>query len=391
MIKNLSILGATGSIGDSALKILENFKENLNLVAVSTNKNVKKLIQIIEKYSPEYAVITDKESCQKYFNSDKAIIKNTKIFSGIEYLLQLCSDKKNDIILNAVSGKSGLIPSLKCLENGIDLALANKESMVCAGPLMKKTARQNRCQILPVDSEHSAIFQLLRDKNSKEIDKIYLTASGGPFLNLDKSNWNKITVADALNHPTWKMGSKISIDSATMANKGLEVIETKEFFDIEYDRIKVLIHPQSLIHSMIEMRDGEIYAQIGPNDMSIPIQNSLFFPEILENRYNRFDFTKTVNFQLFPVDFSKYKMLSFAYISGKNGGLYPAFYNCVNERLVDYFLKETISFLDIEKYMERALDIFAEDRDVEKNDITIENVDIIENLSKRIVDKLIKG
>ncbi|HQJ05481.1 MAG TPA: 1-deoxy-D-xylulose-5-phosphate reductoisomerase, partial [Spirochaetota bacterium] len=169
MRKNFSILGATGSIGDSALKVLENFKENLNLVAVSTNKNIKKLIQIIEKHSPEYAVITDKGSCQEHFNSDRATIKNTKIFSGIEYLLQLCSDKKNNIILNAVSGKSGLIPSLKCLENGIDLALANKESMVCAGPLLKKTARQNRCSILPVDSEHSAIFQLLRDKNSKDI------------------------------------------------------------------------------------------------------------------------------------------------------------------------------------------------------------------------------
>ena len=231
-MKNISILGVTGSIGISTLKIYSNFKEQLNIIAVSTNKQIKPLLEIIDNNRIEYAVVFDEKAMIDFFGTKEKNYNGVKIYSGANGLEKICSDKNNDIIINGISGKAGLVPSFNILSNGINLALANKESMVCAGSILKKIAKKNNCSIIPVDSEHSAIFQLINKHGKDNLSNVILTASGGPFLKLDKSQWGNITIEDALNHPTWKMGNKITIDSATMANKGLEVIEAFELFDV---------------------------------------------------------------------------------------------------------------------------------------------------------------
>jgi 1-deoxy-D-xylulose-5-phosphate reductoisomerase len=386
---NISILGVTGSIGTSTLKIYKNFHDEINIIGISTNKQIKSLLEIIDKYNPQYAVVTDTDTMRDYFKADEIKYKNTDIYSGNSGIEKICSDKNNNLIINAIAGIAGLIPSITILKNGINLALANKESMVCGGKIMNELSKKNNCRIIPVDSEHSAVFQLLNSHKRITIENIYITASGGPFLHLDKSKWNKITIEDALNHPTWKMGNKITIDSATMANKGLEVIEAHELFGFDYEKIKVLVHPQSLIHSMIECLDGEFYAQIGPNDMAIPIQNALFYPEIKQNNYNRFDFSKLLKLEIMPVDLNKYKMLNFAYYCGKKGGMYPAFFNSTNDNLVAMFLNKKISFIDIEKYTEKSIEEFEKSIEIDKIEMTLENITNTINLTKNILNKII--
>ncbi|HBD93383.1 MAG: 1-deoxy-D-xylulose-5-phosphate reductoisomerase [Spirochaetes bacterium GWF1_31_7] len=356
--RRISILGVTGSIGKSALKVIDNNPDKFVLVSISTHKNLDELICLINKYSPEFAVCTDIDTFVNRFNSFQTKINNTLVYTGSDVLDRITKDTSNDIILNAISGKAGLVPSVSIINSGIKIALANKESIVCAGDILLSAAKKNNIEIIPVDSEHSAIYFLLYGKNRSVIDKLHITASGGPFLNRDKSSWSTISISEALNHPTWSMGKKISIDSATMANKGLEVIEAHYLFSMDYDKINVLIHPQSIIHSMVETIDGEVYAQLGPKDMAIPIMNALFHPDIVNNSFNRLDFTKSFNLSLEPVDFNKFKMLEFAYYCGKKGGYYPAFYNFINEYLVDLFINQKISFLEIEKKMEYSLNSF---------------------------------
>ncbi|MCK4798131.1 MAG: 1-deoxy-D-xylulose-5-phosphate reductoisomerase [Spirochaetes bacterium] len=389
MKKKISILGVTGSIGRSTLKISDNFIDEIELRALSTHKNINSLLSLIDKYKPEYAVVSDIKEMKKYFNTYETEYNGVKIYSGEQGLLKLCSDKDNDIIINGISGKAGLLPSLKILENGIDLALANKESIVCAGPILKNIAIKNNSTIIPVDSEHSAIFQLLQGKKKECVKQIYLTASGGPFLTLDKKKWNTITIKDALKHPTWKMGNKITIDSATMANKGLEVIEAHYLFDLDYSCINVLTHPQSLIHSMVETIDCEIYAQLGPNDMSIPIQNAIFYPEIKNNLYKSLDFSKAISLDLFPIDMDKFRMLGFAYQCGKLGKLYPVFYNSTNEILVYLFLDSKISFLQIEEFMEKSIEIFSKDNTIDKMELSLDNIKETERLSDIILQSIL--
>ena len=388
MIKNISILGITGSIGNSALKIYDNFREDLNIVSMSTNTRVKPFLEILDRYKPEYGVIYDSVSMHDFFHEYETVYNGVRIYSGKEGLMKACSDRKNDIIINGISGVGGLPPSITVLENGINLALANKESMVCAGKFLNSLCKKNGCQLIPVDSEHSAVFQLLSSRKKEEIKSIYLTASGGPFLKVDKNKWGDITVDDALNHPTWKMGNKISIDSATMANKGLEVIEAHELFGFEFDSIKVVIHPQSLVHSMIECIDGELYAQIGPNDMSIPIQNAVFHPEMKYNSYNRFDFSKSIQLEFYPVDFKKFTMLEMAYECGKKGGLYPALYNFLNDHLVGLFLAEKISFIDIEHYMEKSIERISRKNEVDLSCFSIEVLDKMHSLVKKTTESI---
>ena len=389
-MKSISILGITGSIGESSLNICNNFKDEIKLIAVSAHKNIKSLLKIIDKYKPEYAVLSDSEEMKSHFGKYEVDYNGITIYSGNDGLAKICSDKNNDIIVNAICGKAGLMPSVAILENGIDLALANKESVVCAGPILNEISAKTSAKIIPVDSEHSAVFHLLHNRKKESVKNIYLTASGGPFLNLDKKEWDKITINDALKHPTWKMGSKITIDSATMANKGLEVIECHYLFNFDYTKINVLIHPQSLIHSMVETHDSEIYAQLGPNDMSIPLQNAIFYPDIKKNIYNTFDFSRAFSLELKPVDMDKFSMLKLAFECGKKGGLYTAFYNFVNELLVYRFLSNNISFLQIEELMEKALDIFDKKNDIDKDKITVGNIKETEITSDLILNELLK-
>ncbi len=369
-MKNIAILGATGSIGNAALRVIDSFKNKFYLVSISIHSNIDKMLNIIDQFSPEYAIVTDIAAYTTYYGHCESVkYKNTTIFSGEPALEKIYKDTKIEMVVNGISGKAGILPTYNLLLNKKNIALANKESLVCAGPILKKLAKQHNLDIIPVDSEHSAIFQLLNKK--KEVSNLVLTASGGPFLHFPKENWNTITVEQALAHPTWKMGNKISIDSATMANKGLEVIEANMLFDFDYDRIKVMIHPQSLIHSMIETIDGEIYAQIGPNDMAIPVQNALTYPKLEVNTYNRFDLTKSYNFELFPVDLAKFKMLDLAYFCGKSGKMLPPFYNYANEILVNLFLDKKISFQNIEETMEKCINIFLQDNHALNTELTI--------------------
>lgn len=390
-MKRISILGVTGSIGNSALNVIDNHKGVFQLVAVSTNRNIDKLISIIDKYRPEYAVCSDTDYFYNIYGKYEIVYNGVKIYSGSDALDKICTDTSNDIILNAISGKSGLPPSIKILQSGIDIALANKESIVCAGDSLFVIAKKNNAKIIPVDSEHSAIFSLLYGKDQNTVRRLHITASGGPFLNKNKDTWGSVTLKDALKHPTWSMGQKISIDSATMANKGLEVIEAHYLFNMSYDNINVLIHPQSLIHSMVETIDGEIYAQIGPKDMSIPIQNALYYPEIGCNNFNVLDFSHGIKLELSPVDTDKFKMLSYAYYCGRKGGYYTAFYNYINEYLVDYFIKGKINFVDIEKYTDKAINLSLKETLVAEENFSLDKLSEIDVYAKTILHDFLRG
>lgn len=383
-MKRISILGVTGSIGSSALTILRNHADKLKLVSVSSHSNIQKLIDIVRLYKPDFAVFTDSTLFYEKFGSYEITIESVPVYSGPDVLKRVTSDTTNDIILNAISGTAGLLPSYDILLSGIDLALANKESIVCAGDLLQNIASSTGAAIIPVDSEHSAIFSLLSKIDRKYLESIYITASGGPFLRRNKETWHSITKEEALKHPTWSMGQKISIDSATMANKGLEVIEAHYLFNIPYSKINVLIHPQSVIHSMVETYDGELYAQLGPNDMSLPIMNAIFYPDMLYNDFNRFSFKNTLHISLEQINTTQFPMLLYAYQAGEAGGYFPAIYNFLNEILVNKFLTDKIKFSDIETQVNLYLQRYFKNTDLYSN----VNVDSLFLLYKEINDQL---
>lgn len=386
-MKNITILGVTGSIGSSALKVLDNHTEKFHLHAVSANRRLDNLIEIVKKYRPDYAVCADGEYFFSQTGKTSIVCEGIPIYSGNDGMELICNDK-SDIVLNAVAGKAGVALSFKAIKQCTELALANKESVVCAGNLLFDEAAKNNCKIVPVDSEHSAIFFLLKDKSPDLIHTIHITASGGPFLNTDKREWNKITPSAALKHPTWNMGQKISIDSATMANKGLEVIEAHYLFSMPYEKINVVVHPQSLVHSMVEMIDGEIYAQLGPKDMALPIQNAFSYPDMIQNDYNRLNFSSAVTLTFLPIDMEKFRMLNFAIDCGKKGGMYPAFFNNVNEYLVMQFLNEKISFLHIENAMEKSIELLGKEN-FDKKLNAVEDLAEIDLLSCDIASKAV--
>ena len=371
-MKKITLLGSTGSIGTQTLEVLDYLKE-YEVLALAAGKNVQLLAQQIEKYHPK-RVSVQKEEDVKFIKSK---FPNLEVFWGLDGLMEICSDTKNDIILVATSGKIGLKPTLRAIENKIDIALANKETLVMAGDIVMKKARENGVKILPVDSEHSAILQCLGDKNN-DAYRLIITASGGPFLNKTREEMEKSNALEALKHPRWHMGRKITIDSATLMNKGLEVIEAHHLFNMDYDDIKVVIHPQSLVHSFVEFIDGSMLAQVGFPSMHIPIQYALTYPKRQKG-------IKTDGFSLFgqsmtfeKPDFKKFRCLQMAYDAGKKGGSAPIVLNAANEVAVNDFLTGKISFLDIEKTVQKALlehnivynlsldDIFEIDNEIRK-------------------------
>ncbi len=348
-MKKITLLGSTGSIGTQTLEVID-FLEDYKIHALSCGKNIALLIKQIEKYKPERVCTSDYE--------DAKIIKEKfpklDVLHSGEGLVEIAKDKQNNITLVATSGKVGLKPTLAAIENKIDIALANKETLVMAGDIVMKKARENGVKILPVDSEHSAIFQCLADKNNPPY-KLIITASGGPFLNKTREQMQNSNALDALKHPRWHMGRKITIDSATLMNKGLEVIEAHHLFNMDYDNIKVVIHPQSLVHSFVEFIDGSMLAQVGFPSMHIPIQYALTYPKRLKG-------IKTDGFNLYgqsmtfeKPDFKKFRCLQMAYDAGKKGSSAPVVLNAANEVAVNDFLAGKISFLDIEKTVEKAL------------------------------------
>lgn len=348
----ISILGATGSIGTQTLDILREHPTEFKLVAISIGKNIDLARKMIVEFQPELVSVQDYQDCQTL----KGEFPHTKFTFGEEGLVEVAVYPKTEILLNAVLGSVGLNPTLQAIESGKTIAIANKETLVTAGHLVMKAAEKNGVALLPVDSEHSAIFQCLQGENEKNIERLILTASGGSFRDRSRKDLEGVTVSDALNHPNWSMGAKITIDSATMMNKGLEVIEAHWLYNIPYENIDVLLHKESIIHSMVEFHDSSIMAQLGTPDMRVPIQFALSFPDRLplsSSKRLKLAQIGTLHFQ--EMDLERFRCLKFAYDAGKAGGTMPTVLNAANEVAVSAFLEEKIHFLQIEDLIEKAL------------------------------------
>ncbi len=352
-MKGISILGSTGSIGTQALEVCENL--DLKVFALTANNNIDLLEKQIYKFEPEIAAVMNK---QKAYELKKRLSgKKTEILSGIDGINEAASFEKSSVILNSLVGNIGLEPTLNAIHNKKNIALANKETLVTAGELVMREAKNFAVKIYPIDSEHSAIFQCIQGNSQNKISKIHLTASGGPFK--DYKNFNDITVEDALNHPNWSMGKKITIDSATMMNKGLEVIEAKWLFNVDIDNINVVVHPQSVIHSMVEFEDGAVIAQLGKPDMRIPIQYALTHPKRLKNNFPKINFFDCGELTFQKPDFKLFKCLSLAFEAIKAGGTLPTVMNAANEIAVNAFLHKKIKFSDIPKLIEKAMGAYT--------------------------------
>ncbi|RXM58640.1 1-deoxy-D-xylulose-5-phosphate reductoisomerase [Clostridium tetani] len=367
-MKNICILGATGSIGTQTLEVIREEKENLKLYAASANKSSEKIISIIEEFEPKYVSMTDKEAFLKVKEFCMKNNKNTEVLYGIEGMNTIASLDKVDIVLTSVVGMIGLEPTLKAIRNKKDIALANKETLVVAGEIIKKEARENKANILPVDSEHGAIFQCLLGNLKGDINKIHLTASGGPFRGKKREELENVTVEQALKHPNWNMGKKISIDSATLMNKGLEVIEAHFLFDVDYEDIEVVVHPESIIHSMVEYKDGSVIAQLASPDMKLPIQYALNYPIRKDSVIEKLNLFEIEKLTFYKPDLKTFKCLDLAYRAGKIGGMMPTILNSSNEYAVELFLNKKIGFLEIPKIIEECMKKFytKEEQSVEK-------------------------
>ena len=352
-MKNVVLLGATGSIGTSSVDVIQQHSDLFHLYAVAANSSVNKVAELVRKYNVERVCMFNEVAAKEL-----EIVLGRKVLAGMEGLCELAADPKADVIINALMGAVGCLPTITAIEHGKHVALANKETMVMAGPVIwDKLAENPKSFITPIDSEHSAIFQCLEGgKRESEVEFLEITASGGPFREWPIEKFENITVADALNHPVWSMGKKITIDSASMMNKGLEVLEAHFLFHIPYDQIKVVVHPQSMVHSLVQFRDGSLMAQLGAPDMRIPIQVALTWPDRLKLETKRLDLPTLAKLTFFEPDFNKFRCLALAFEAGRRGGIVPSMMNAANEVLVDRFLKGNLKFTDIPKYVEMVME-----------------------------------
>jgi len=354
-MKKIVLLGSTGSIGKSTLEVVSKFPRQFKIIGLSTHRNTMLLKKQIEQFKPKTVVITEEKSFNR-FRKNNPDLRGKPLF-GLEGLEELCTESEADLVVNALVGAVGLRPGLKALEAKKDLAIANKEALVMAGNLLTRTARDNGVQILPIDSEHSALKQCLLAGKREEVKRLILTASGGPFYDKDVQTLRRVTVGEALSHPTWNMGKKITIDSATLMNKGLEVIEAHWLFGISGDRIDVLVHPQSIVHSMVEYTDGSIIAQMSYPDMKLPIQYALFCSQRFPAKYKTLDLSKVKSLTFDKVDKDKFPCLGLAYLALKKGGTAPAVLNAANEMAVNAFLSKRIRFIDIASLIQSVLEV----------------------------------
>ena len=353
-MKKITILGSTGSIGLSALDVVKKNSGCFQVVALAAGQNVKLLKKQIEIFKPKLVYISTKENALK-LRQDLTLNYKIKILYDKEGLNEIASFPSADIIVSAISGAVGLMPTLAAIDAGKDVALANKETMVMAGEIVNRRAKQKKVKIIPVDSEHSAIFQCLQGEKIENLKRIILTASGGPFLNFTVNELKQVKLNQALKHPRWKMGKKITIDSATLMNKGLEVIEAKWLFNLDFGKIDVLIHPQSIVHSMIELIDGSVLAQMGIPDMRIPISYALTYPERIINDLSSLNLLETEKLEFRQPDIKKFPCLRLAYEAGICGGTTPAVLNAANEIAVAAFLEQKIKFVDLPKIINKVL------------------------------------
>jgi 1-deoxy-D-xylulose-5-phosphate reductoisomerase len=355
-MRSISILGSTGSIGCNTLKVIEFLRDEFRVVALGAGRNTEKLAEQVERFKPELVAV-ETENCAedllRRISSSK--IKTPKIVVGAKGLIEAATHDEAEIVFSATVGAVGFVPTLRALETGKTVALANKETLVMAGELMTKAARENNAEILPVDSEHNAIHQCLRGEKRAEVKRLILTASGGPFRTKTKQEIESATVEQALNHPSWKMGDKVTIDSATLMNKGLEVIEARWLFGFSADEISVLVHPESIVHSLIELIDGSIIAQMGVTDMRHAIQYALTFPDRKQSELAPLDLTKLAQLNFEEPDLEKFACLALAYRALKTGGTLPAAMSAANEIAVQAFLDNKIKLSDIPKIIEKVM------------------------------------
>ncbi|MEK4756666.1 1-deoxy-D-xylulose-5-phosphate reductoisomerase [Macrococcus sp. FSL W8-0367] len=348
-MKNIGILGASGSVGTQGLDIIRQYPHAYKLVSFSVGKNIDLANEIIEEFRPDICCVQNKEDVDK--------IRSTaiKVVYGNDGLMEIAAYHKNNMLLNSIMGSVGLKPTVHAIKHGIDIALANKETLVVAGEIIMQLAREYNVNIIPVDSEHSAIFQCLNGEDHKHIEKLIITASGGSFRELSREALKDVTVQDALKHPNWSMGKKITIDSATMMNKGLEVIEARWLFDMPIDKIETLLHKQSIIHSMVEFNDTSVIAQLGTPDMRMPILYAFSYPDRLARKAERLNLAEVGQLDFKAMDFDRYRCLKLAYDAISIGGTMPVVMNAVNEVVVQQFLDGEIGFLDIETIIEREM------------------------------------
>ena len=351
--QTVAILGSTGSIGTQTLDVIDRHSELFEVYALTAHSNIDLLVEQARIYRPEVVAIAD----ERHYKTLREALDGlpVKVFAGADSICQIAAMSPIDTVVTAMVGYSGLLPTVRAIEAGKKIALANKETLVVAGELVTDLALRNRVDIVPIDSEHSAIFQCLVGENENSVEKLILTASGGAFRDTPKDNLRLATAADALRHPTWKMGAKITIDSATMMNKGFEVIEARWLFDIPIDKIEVIIHPQSIVHSMVQFCDGSIKAQLGQPDMRHPIQYALTFPDRLNAQVERANLADIHQLTFEKPDYEKFRNLRLAYDALRRGGNIPCILNAANEVAVDAFLKGKIGFFAMSDIIEQTI------------------------------------
>lgn len=353
-MKKIAILGSTGSIGTQTLDVVREHSDELQVVALAAGTNKERLKEQIKEFHPKLVSLSDEKKAQEL--KEELAGEQVEVVCGMEGLIEVAGADSADVVVTAVVGMMGILPTMEAIKKGKDIALANKETLVTAGHLIIPMAKEYGVSILPVDSEHSAIFQSLQGEPKAALDKILLTASGGPFRGKSAEFLETVTLEDALNHPNWSMGPKITIDSSTMVNKGLEVMEAKWLFGVDYSQIEVVIQPQSIIHSMVQYVDGAIIAQLGTPDMRVPIEYALFYPERRSLSGDRLDFSKLSQITFEKPDYKVFRGLSLAIEAGKIGGTMPTVFNAANERAVAKFLKGEIKYTDIVRSIEKCMD-----------------------------------
>jgi len=353
-MKNVAILGSTGSIGRSSLEVIEKLSHRFKVIGLAAGRNTQLLEQQIEKFRPKIVSLGGKEEALEFRRRLKG--KSIEITFAQEGAEQVARFDENDIVVSAIPGIAGLRPTLAAIEAGKKVALANKESMVVAGSLILALAADTGAQIIPVDSEHSGIFQCLAKEKKDKVKKVTLTASGGPFFQKERREMERVTLEEALSHPTWKMGKKVTVDSATLMNKGLELIEARWLFGLEPQQLEVLIHPQSIIHSLVEMCDGSILAQLSPTDMKVPIQYALTYPDRDISLLPSLDLTQIRALEFFKVDLEKFPLIGLARRAMEEGDSFPIALNAANEIAVSNFLKKRIKYMDISEIVTRIVE-----------------------------------
>jgi 1-deoxy-D-xylulose-5-phosphate reductoisomerase len=352
MKKSISIFGVTGSVGNSTIELLRKRKEEFEVIAITCNSDIKNISLLANEFNPKIIAVANEKKLKELKEN---IPSDIKCFAGAEGVCE-AANYKSDIAIASIVGLAGLKPLIESIKSSSVIALANKECIVSAGSLIKKLSRQNNCSIIPIDSEHNAIFQILDGKSINNVSKIFLTASGGPFFNFSKEDLKNITPQQATNHPIWKMGKKISVDSATLMNKGLEIIEAHHLFEIPSDCIDVIIHRQSIIHGLVLMKNGSLFGHFGKPSMLNPIDHALSWPEVKRNEIDPISIADLNNLSVELVDEAKYRSLSLSRLALKKGGIFPIFLNAANEVAVNAFLNNQIQFLDILKIIDKVIE-----------------------------------